>query len=1246
MNTINFRYTVVKKLGDGAVGSVYLVQDLMYNKVLRALKVIRVSEADPERVATLRREFSILQKFDHPNIVKVYDFGSVITTDTGDHIGDFFFTLDYIQGRDLFQATEAADDEFIASLVFQIGHALEYIHRHSLIHFDIKPENIIVTEIQVGNETIFIPKIIDFGFAAPLLGPLSGTLKGSLHYIAPELLSGTVYDTRVDLFSLGVTLYRVLTRTLPFDAEDPITILKNRQQGNAADIRTLRRDTGGELTDLVVRLMEKDPNKRLANARDVADAVRPLIRSKEIIDNYSGGVSSREFVGRKKELQHLMNIVRHEFATRNLTTVDQSRKITCVVGEQGIGKTPLLEEWRRQAQSEGFLVIGIHCYLKTSPPLEAFRWFLHELKYILLPRGARARELLAEYIYLFSALAYEPFEEKDPKPRLDFANEERKLEFLRSIVRLLKEASALVPFALSIDDFHLADEMSTQLIRLIARTQDASFPFVLLSCDSIATIRKELQIEPEEANIVTLAGIDEEGVAELIRSQLGVAHIPNEIVRAVSNIVGDSPYVLKEFLNQFRLLAPEEALVELEQALRIPTAREKLPQSVNDVYARRFRRFSEEEQSVVCAVSCFRSPVQKEILGTICELPPDRLSHNLVLLIMGGVFVDSENGSKVYFSHAGFRQFVYQNLGTERPTLQGHIAAILERRFNDAVETDAEEIGYHYKEAGMQSKAFSFFLRAAHQMASAYLLQESNVLLEEAIQLASSDEEIGTVQEQLAAQSDLVEDYEKAESLYNALLMRPHISASQKYGYLKALGAVQIRRGRLDDAEKSFTQASGTAQSPEEMLEIEDELADIDIARGKLFDARVRCTSVLKHRSEGMNDSLTSSLLTKLGIISFYESKYDESTGYFEKAYEILKQNEDKTKLISPLLNLGNVYSVRHKYDQALESWNQALHHAEEVGNFHQQGQILNNLGIAEYNQGHYDAALINYEKGLALFDRLGNAPGRALCSTNIGEVHMMQAQYEKAFDAWEQCLELYRTINDAHGLAATYFHLIRLFVLFEDIGQAREHLRQSKEIIEQANLEAQWPIYYLCRSSIALAEKQFDEAEESARLANEELPPSDDDITSFELLILRGKICRGQGKNEKAAHYFKEAAAKSVGLNLPLLQAEALRELGIEVRNNDGLGDKRALNYFKDAYELIAAETVTDITWKICYDMGKELSIRGLALKSREFYMKAKHSLLYLSSLYTRQDLLTRFWETNNRGETIHELEILTDGK
>jgi tetratricopeptide (TPR) repeat protein len=1244
MKTINHRYQIAEKLGEGGTGCVYRVEDLMYGKATRALKTIRIGKSGLTDVSALRNEFSVLRQFDHPNIVKVYDFGGILTAENDEENGNFFFTLDLVQGNNLFDATATADERIISSLIFQIADALDYIHRHGLIHFDIKPENIIVSNSYIGSERINIPKIIDFGFAASSGEMLSGNIKGSLHFMAPELIAGKAYDQRIDLYSLGVTAFQILTRSLPFDVNNTVELLKRHEADRPPLVSQLRPGTSPNLVSLVSRLLEKDPKKRVQSACEITESLRPVVGTMKGLENYTAGFPIKKFVGRRKELEQLTELIYRAKNAGRASTPEADRKVSCLVGEKGIGKTPLLEEWKRQAQSEDFLIIGSRCYLRSSFPLEPFRWVLHELKFALLARSSA--ELLQKYDDLFSALRPVTSGEGSNAPPLDFQSEEERKKFLVSVTDLVIEASGVVPFILYIDDADAADETTLEMIRMLVRATSSSRPEVLISCNDLSTIEKDLRLLPNEVNRIVLSGLDDESIATLIEYHLRIPKVSIEIASALSRIVGNSPYVVSEFLDQFAMFSPENALRELTKTLNDEEKGVKFPRTINEVYAHRLRSCSVEEQLFLKVLSCFRTPVEIKFLERIQSVPSAVFSHLLGIFALKGVITIEENGNKVYISHSSFRRFVHEGLPREEYCRYHQtIAEELEASAGLFVGINDEITAYHFKEAGVNSKAFAYYTRASERATSAFLMRESVELLETALSVASHESEREETLRQLARQYDLVEDYEKAEETYEALVRRRGISASEKYHLLKSLGSVQTRRGLLDKATESFTRALEQAVSKRELMEIEDELTDIDISRGRLTEARNRCMQVLESLEELKDNTLVSSVYTKLGIISFYETKYTEGTEYFQKAFTMLEQSEDKAKLIVPLLNLGNAYGMHRQYTKAVESWTRALRYAEEIGNVHQQGHIHNNIGIAEYKQGHFQNAQDHYEQGLDIFKRSDNLPGEALCLSNLGEVYFIQSEYEKAKEAWERCLTIYTSIGDAQGLVESHCHLSQLLVSFEDIVGARNYLAEAGKIIEHGSLEDKRPIYYLSKTLLALTEKNTAEAEQYSSRAKDYFRGSEDDIEYCRLLLAAGRLQRAIHHQADATNQFMEAQRRSAGLQLRTLEAEACMELGIQSREDGTTAGAKPMNYLKEAYAMIENESVMEITWKICFELGTEYSTRGMKSKAKEFFLMAKRSLEYLGSLFTASILREKFWGSNDRRKALQSIKEKLNG-
>jgi len=215
----NNRYRVVRELGQGGMGTVYLIEDMLNAGQVITLKKIRHDLLDERALTQFRYEFSALAQLRHPNLVTVYDFGVIEDTQ------EYFFTMEYVPGEDLVTyATRRLQEEpghydWLYDITVQVCRALQYIHSRGLIHYDVKPRNIFV----MPDGTV---KLMDFGLIgrARAEGPLK--LRGTPDYVAPELVRGDAVDHRADLYSLGITLYEIVTGRLPFQGDSTMTILR------------------------------------------------------------------------------------------------------------------------------------------------------------------------------------------------------------------------------------------------------------------------------------------------------------------------------------------------------------------------------------------------------------------------------------------------------------------------------------------------------------------------------------------------------------------------------------------------------------------------------------------------------------------------------------------------------------------------------------------------------------------------------------------------------------------------------------------------------------------------------------------------------------------------------------------------------------------------------------------------------------------------------------------------------------
>jgi eukaryotic-like serine/threonine-protein kinase len=273
---ISGRYRLIAPLGEGGMATIWRAVDEQLDREV-AVKILRPQfSSDPGFAARFKQEARAAGGLSHPNIVSVYDYG----TDGAD--GEQYIVMELVDGRDLStilrdRGSLSVDDS--VRIAIGVASALEVAHRKGIVHRDVKPGNILITD---GGDV----KVTDFGIARAVSEAsmtVTGTTLGSVHYFSPEQARGDEVTGASDVYSLGIVLFEMLTGRRPFEADTAAAVALRRLNEDAPTPTAIGKPQPAALEAIVMRALAREPADRFPDAGAMAEALRAWRRNPDVV---------------------------------------------------------------------------------------------------------------------------------------------------------------------------------------------------------------------------------------------------------------------------------------------------------------------------------------------------------------------------------------------------------------------------------------------------------------------------------------------------------------------------------------------------------------------------------------------------------------------------------------------------------------------------------------------------------------------------------------------------------------------------------------------------------------------------------------------------------------------------------------------------------------------------------------------------------------------------------------------------
>ncbi len=1110
------RYRVEKVLGKGAAGTVYLVRDKLEDDNLLALKLLQVPGA--RHLELLRLEFTILTSLRHPNIAGVFDFG------LDEKSGLWFYTSEFLEGETITDACKGLNFVDQSRLFAQVLRALQHIHSQGIVHYDVKPSNIIVVD---GKKA----KLIDFGLATTET-PLSSAMRGTIGYAAPEVVRGELGDPRSDLYSLGAVFYNAVTGRPPFVSDTPLAALQMQATSDPGRPRKFNPEIPLELERIVTRLLDRDPTARFNSAGEVNRALSQTMDisiEEETAETAMAYLLGGGFVGRDRELKRFRSFI------GSLKDVADERAVKFITGETGIGKTRLMREVGYYAQLKGFLLIRTRCMQSHDRPFGPFANALDVLSGKLVEDAGKRYSEAIRYI----------------SGRTDNAQTPERDAAIHDAGLLFIEAAKLNPVVISIDDSEEADDDTLAFLSHLAQLlwlnhqKNVHIPLIVLcACNtevkSAAAMLSHIERMTKQgiAETTVLQPLSKKAYNILISALLGGTHIRQTTLKPVLEAAGGNPLIIEQTVRQLfeaGLLFYEAGKWRISDLL----AGMPLPSGGEEALVRRLETLSADERAGVDGLACLGRPSDFELISTASGLTARACAKALDRLISRRLlFADEENNYSFVSGRMGDVSLREIPSGRRRE-IHGRIYEYLAETGGDLLER-----ALHGHLADIDNDVLVPLLTKAMQKA------KNTAALFMAIRLS------------------------------NALFERVPEDGEIWFEAMDTLAELYMRSGQSEEQNKLLKLAKRDSlwEYPEIASRIITKFVGNNVRAGKFDKVEAFVQKALKKFDRPETTMYRARILADVGSI-------EEAKGNHKKAYDILleareesSRHKDQSKVDMIDYRLA---TLEFRLDLIEDSERRASAALGRKSASKQYGHLHNALGVVYMTQGKQEKALAEFQKALDRYEKDGNLSGESYVRQNMGILYLNMGEFEKALDTYAAARPLLHLIDDKFSSAAC---LINMTSTQLAAGKTKDALASSEQAVEIAR-EIENSFLEMgtlisrgdCRRMLGKTKSALSDLNASCKIAQKEIHKSTESTLHFlkawTLAYLCGDIPAAENELSLSRSLIEtdtgEPASGQVMLEIQLallfLDTEKAERLFEEIKTLElqgtGLGERKLVN-------------------------------------------------------------------------------------
>jgi tetratricopeptide (TPR) repeat protein len=1062
----------LKKLGEGGKGIVYKARDTVLNRVV-AVKILKSAVPSEEAYSRFMREAQAVAKLNHPNIVSIHDIGK--------EDGKQFFVLEFVDGESLSDLMQTypegkCDIQTVLRIGMDVCSALQYAHSEKVLHRDIKPENVMITKDGTA-------KLMDFGLAKMIGQPQvtqEGVIVGTVAYVAPEVALGKGADSRSDLYSFGAVLYEALSGKPPFPGDDPIKVIFGHIHDHPVSLAKRNPKAPQALADCIMKLLEKEPEKRYQSAEDLLKVLRDVSEEflrETLVPGHKPSVvvpCPRPVAAREIELidrVEEMNLLRGAVDR----TVGGEGGLVFLYGEAGIGKTRLARELRAYARLRGVQVLYGRCpalfRMDGVPPYTIWSEVIKD--YLENSSPEQLYRVIGYYPAEIVKLVPELSQRLRTIPQsLPISPEHEQNRFFEAVSQFIINISRETPLLVVLDDLQWTDPSSLLLLHYLARSVQKTSLLLLGAYRStdidakhpLSPVLTELNRErlPQSVSLKRMSLND---VSELIKNMLEQEDVPAEFCKLVYEKTRGNPFFTEEVIES---LKEEETIYRLGNKWAFKdVSKIAFPENVKNIVKARIARLDEDCQNVLTLASFVGNDFTLEAMGAVTGIEENKLLELMDKMLRTGLIKEREIRGEGVCSFADMlvRDVVYEEVSLlKRKKLHSVAGAALEKVYGKKIDEHFGELASHFLESGDKDKALEYFLKAGERAAKIHANAEAISYFQSALKLLEEKEgeckEKAHVLEKLGDIKNIVGEYDACLKYWNdALLLWEELHEEKEVSKLHVRMAKTLweRMGKTEEAKQHHDKALKLLEGKPESSELAwlyEDIAERISMRGHegLNEARSWAEKALELAKKVNDQKAIAQSYCVLGEILGWQGDAKRCVEYMERALKISLDNiflDSAFFAYNDLAGWTAVWNSETSFNFAAKGFELA----KKVGVPYWMSWIGGHLVESYVGLGDLEKATAIAEESLALDRKTGDRSHLPRSILYLGSIYQIMGEWDKSEQLYNEALTVSQDLDDSQGIGISHFRLGSLHSDKGEHAKSAEYFVRAAEIAEKHQL-------------------------------------------------------------------------------------------------------------------------------------------------------------------------------------------------